>query len=251
MNFKNKVVIITGAGAGIGYATALKFAEAEAKVIVNSKSTSANDLIPLMTEKGTDCMFVQGDVSKWEDCQNIVERTIEKYGKVDILVNNAGIVIGGTIITQTLEDWDLTMNTNIKSMFMMSKLVVPVMQKQGGGVIVNTSSICGVKGVKDRLAYSASKGAVVALTKAMALDHAKENIRVNCVCPGTILTPSLQQRINNAPDPKVQEETFHARQPIGRLGTPEEIAQAIMFASCDEAAFMTGAMINIDGGYTM
>lgn len=251
MNFKNKIVIITGAGAGIGRATALKYAEAGAKVVVNSKSTSAESLIPLMTEKGADCMFVQGDVSKWEDCQQIVERTVEKYGRVDVLVNNAGIVIGGTILTQTLEDWDLTMDTNIKSMFMMSKLVVPIMQKQGGGVIVNTSSICGVKGVKDRLAYSVSKGAVVMLTKAMALDHAAENIRVNAVCPGTILTPSLQYRIDNAPDPKAMEDIFHARQPVGRLGTPEEIAQSIMFASCDEASFMTGALINIDGGYTM
>jgi len=250
-SFREKVVLVTGAGAGIGRAAAEKFAEAGAMVCVNSISESALETMNHITKKGQLSFFSQGDVSKETDARRIVEETVNRFGGLDILLNCAGIVLGGNIEETSAADWELTMSTNITSVFLVSKFAVPHLRARGGGGIVNVSSVLAVKGVVNRAAYTASKGAVLSLTKAMAADYLKDRIRVNCICPGTIHTPSLDRRIAASPDPRKAQEDFIARQPMGRLGKAEEVATAILFAAGDEASFMNGTSIIIDGAMSL
>ncbi|MGQ9693578.1 MAG: SDR family NAD(P)-dependent oxidoreductase [Thermodesulfobacteriota bacterium] len=252
MRFQGKVVLITGAGVGIGRAAAIRFGKERAKVAVNSLTSEHGlETLRLLKEAGGEGIYIQGDVSIAADAQHMVEETVKAFGKIDILVNNAGIVIPGRVDNMSEEDWDRTMAVNLKGVFLVSKYTIPVMRRNGGGVIVHNASVVALKGVKDRGAYTASKGGVWALTKAMAADYLSENIRVNCVCPGTTYTPSLERRIQAFPDPEKARADFIARQPMGRLGKDEEIAAAILFAASDEAAFMNGATIAIDGGMTI
>jgi len=252
MRFQGKVVLITGAGVGIGRATAVRFAKEGAKVAVNSL-TPANGMetLRLVKEAGGQGTYIQGDVSMAADAKRMVEETAKAFGQLNILVNNAGIVLPGRVDNMSEEDWDRTMAVNLKGVFLVSKYAIAEMRKIGGGVIVHNASVVAIKGVKDRAAYTASKAGVWALTKAMAADYLAENIRVNCVCPGTVQTPSLDRRIQAFPDPEKARADFIARQPMGRLGKEEEIAAAILFAASDEAAFMNGATITIDGGMTI
>ncbi|TXT44323.1 MAG: Short-chain dehydrogenase/reductase sdr [Spirochaetes bacterium] len=269
MDFKGKRVLITGAGAGIGRAAAVLFARAGARVAVNSltrRSVEATLALVRAECARSDCLegqsiFVQGDVSLAEDAQMLVKRAVDAFGGIDILVNCAGIVVGGRIEDVSEEDYQRVMDVNVKGTFLVSKYALPHLRASGaagptgaagaGSVIVNVASILAVKGVPDRGIYSASKGAVLSLTKAMAADHIREHIRVNAVCPGTTDTPSLEARLAAFPDPAAAKSAFTARQPMGRLGRAEEIAHAILFAACDEAGFMTGAVINIDGGMSI
>ena len=251
MNFQGKSVLITGAGKGIGREAALLFAEKGAKVAVNSRSRSGEETLEALKRAGAEGIFIQGDVSRRADAERMVSETVRAFGRLNILVNNAGIVLPGRVDDTSEEDFDRTMLVNVKGTFLVSKYAVMAMKKQGGGVIVHVGSVAALKGHVNRSAYSASKGAVVALTKAMAADYVKDNIRVNCVCPGTTHTPAIEEKIRTAPDPEAMRAMFVARQPMGRLGTVEEIAHAILFACCDEAAFMTGSIIPIDGGMTM
>ncbi len=252
MRFKDKVVLITGAGVGIGRAAAVRFGKEGAKVAVNSL-TPANGMetLRLIKEAGGDGVYIQGDVSRAADARRMVEETVKAFGRLNILVNNAGIIIPGRVDNMAEEDWDRTMAVNLKGVFLVSKYAIPEMRKNGGGVIVHNASVLALRGVRERGAYSASKGGVVSLTKAMAADYLSENIRVNCVCPGTTYTPSLERRIQAFPDREKALADFIARQPMGRLGKEEEIAAAILFAASDEAAFMTGATIAIDGGLSI
>jgi meso-butanediol dehydrogenase / (S,S)-butanediol dehydrogenase / diacetyl reductase len=176
---------------------------------------------------------------------------VAAFGKLDILVNNAGIVIPGRVDNMSEEDWDKTIAVNLKSVFLVSKYAAIVMRSQGRGVIVNNASAVALKGVKDRAAYSASKGGIVSLTRAMAADYLSDNIRVNCVCPGTTYTPSLISRLEASADREQAEKDFINRQPMKRFGTEDEIATAILFAACEEAGFMNGSIISIDGGMTI
>ncbi|MDR1730516.1 MAG: glucose 1-dehydrogenase [Synergistaceae bacterium] len=251
MNFRGKVVLITGAGAGIGKASAERFAEAGASVCVNSQSSSAEETAKIIEKRGYPSLFVRADVSQEEDARRLVEETVKRFGGLDVLVNCAGIVIGGNVEQTSLSDWRRTMEVNATGTFLMSKFAVPMLRKRGGGVIVNVSSIVATKGLVNRAAYSASKGAVLSLTKAMAADYLADHIRVNSVCPGTVHTPSLDQRIASSPDPEKALQDFIARQPMKRLGKAEEIATAILFAASDEAAFMNGANIAIDGAMSL
>jgi meso-butanediol dehydrogenase / (S,S)-butanediol dehydrogenase / diacetyl reductase len=252
MRFKGKVVLITGAGVGIGRAAAIRFGKEGAKVAINSL-TPANGLesLRLLKEAHGQGIYIQGDVSKNADARKMVQETINAFGRLDILVNNAGIVLPGRVDNTSEEDWDRTIAINLKGVFLVSKYAVPELRKAGGGVIVNNASVVALKGVKDRGAYAASKGGVVSLTKAMAADYLADRIRVNCVCPGTTLTPSLERRIQAFADPEKAKADFIARQPMGRLGKDEEIAAAILFAASDEVAFMNGAVIPVDGGMTI
>jgi NAD(P)-dependent dehydrogenase (short-subunit alcohol dehydrogenase family) len=249
MRFHEKAVLITGAGVGIGRAAAIRFGKEGAKVAINSLTPAHGlETLRLLQEAGGQGVYIQGDVSKDADAKRMVQETVKTFGRLDILVNNAGIVIPGRVDNISEEDWDRTVAVNLKGVFLASRYAIPEMRKVGGGVIVHNASVVAVKGVKDRAAYTASKGGVWALTKAMAADYIAENIRVNCVCPGTIYTPSLERRIQAFPDPEKARVDFIARQPMGRLGKDEEIAAAILFAASDEAAFMNGATITIDGG---
>ncbi|MDO9211162.1 MAG: glucose 1-dehydrogenase [Deltaproteobacteria bacterium] len=252
MRFRGKVVLITGAGVGIGRAAAVRFGKEGAKVAINSLTpTNGQETLRLLQEARGQGIYIQGDVSITADARRIVEETVKAFGRIDILVNNAGIVLPGRVDNISEEDWDRTIAVNLKGVYLVSKYTIPEMRKIGGGVIVLNASVVAIKGVKDRGAYTASKGGVLALTKAMAADYLSENIRVNCVCPGTTYTPSLERRIQAFADPEKARVDFIARQPMGRLGKDEEIAAAILFAASDEAAFMTGANIAIDGGMTI
>lgn len=252
MRFQDKVVLITGAGVGIGRATAVRFAQEGAKVAVNSLTpANGKETLRLLRDAGGEGIYIQGDVSKDADARRMVDETVKAFGRLDVLVNNAGIVIPGKADNTSEQDWDRTLAVNLKGAFLVSKYAIPEMRKVGGGVIVHNASVAAIKGLKDRAAYSASKGGLWALTKAMAADHIAENIRVNCVCPGTTYTPSLERRIQAFADPEKAKADFIARQPMGRLGADQEIAAALLFAASDEAAFMNGATIAIDGGMTI
>lgn len=249
MRLKDKVTIITGAGAGIGKATAILFAKEGAKLCCNSISKSALNVVEKIKQSGGDAIFVQADVSKEEDAKKIVEKTISEYGKIDILFNNAGIVIGGSVDTISIEDWDKSMAINVRGVYLVSKFAIPYL-KQSKGVIINNSSSVAFKGVKDRAAYTASKGAILSMTRAMAVDYVEDKIRVNAICPGTTDTPSLTERIKSkGGDFEKVKEDFVNRQRLGRFGTPEEIAEGVLFLVLNE--FCTGVSLLVDGGMTM
>jgi NAD(P)-dependent dehydrogenase (short-subunit alcohol dehydrogenase family) len=252
MRLKDKVAIITGAAAGIGRASALLFAQEGARIAaVDLDAGGAQSLRDEIHNRGGWALAIQADVSRVEDVQRLVEQVSTVFGRVDILFNNAGIVPHGKIHQTSEADWDRTMAVNVKSMYLLCHEVVPVFVKQGGGVILNTSSATALRSVVDRAAYGASKGAVLALTRSMALDYVRDNIRVNCLCPGTIDTPSLRQRLAAFPDPEEARRQFVARQPMGRLGTAEEVAQAALYLVSDEARFVTGTAFSIDGGFAV
>jgi len=248
MDIEDKVAVITGAGAGIGKATAELFAKKGAKVVCNSLSKSALKVVNDLKAQGFDALFVQGDVSREEDAKIIIDSTIDIYGKINILFNNAGIVIPGAVDTISTEDWERTMNVNVKGIYLVSKYAISHL-KATKGVIVNNSSSVAFKGVKDRAAYTASKGAVLSLTRAMAADYINDGVRVNVICPGTTDTPSLANRLQQFEDPEQARKDFVARQKMGRLGKPEEIAQGVLLLATN--GFTTGASLSIDGGMTM
>ncbi len=246
MRFEGKTALITGASVGIGKATAEQIVREGGKVAVNSQSEGAKAVADQLGG-----MFFQGQVENPDDAERMVKGALDAFGHLDILINNAGIVRGGRIDNCTLEDWDDSMAVNVRGVYLMSKFALHHMLERGSGSIVHNASVCGVKGLKERASYSASKGAVVALTWAMAADYVDKGIRVNCVNPGTTLTPSLQGRIDAFDDPIAAKKMFISRQPMGRLGESEEIAAAICFLASDEASFITGAILNVDGGLTI
>ena len=252
MQLQDKVAIITGAGAGIGRACCLLFSTEGAKVVAVDIDAAALNLVAeeVRHASGT-ILAIQGDVSRAPDVERVVATTAERFPAMHILFNNAGIVPHGKIHDTTEADWDRTMAVNVKSMYLMSRVVIPIFLKHGGGVILNTSSATALRSVVDRAAYSASKGAVLALTKSMAIDYVRDGIRVNCLCPGTIDTPSLQQRLAASGNPEEARKQFVARQLMGRLGTAEEVAKAALFLVSDDARFVTGAAFSIDGGFTV
>ncbi len=248
MKLNDKVAIVTGAGAGIGEATALLFAKEGAKVSCNSISKSGMKVVNAINSSGGEALFIQGDVSNEQDAKRIVEESVQRFGKIDILFNNAGIVIPGSIDSISTENWDRTMAVNVRGIYLVSKYAIPYLKKTRGTIINNASSVA-LKGVKDRAAYTASKGAVLSMTRAMATDYIEDGIRVNAICPGTTDTPSLAGRLAKFEDPQKARQDFIARQKLGRLGAPEEIAEGVLFLACNE--FTTGASISIDGGMTM
>jgi len=249
MRLDGKVAIITGAGAGIGEATAILFAKEGAIICCNSLSESAKRTAEKINSIGGKAIFIQADVSIEEDAKRIINETIKKFQKIDILFNNAGIVIGGAIHTTLIQDWDKIMAVNVRGIYLVSKYAIPSLKKTHG-VIINNSSSVAFKGVKNRAAYTASKGAVLSMTRAMAMDYLEDKIRVNAICPGTTETPSLEKRLRaeegNYEEVKAQ---YVARQYMGRLGKPEEIAEGVLFLVLNE--FCTGISLLVDGGMTM
>jgi len=248
MKLLNKIAIITGAGAGIGEATALLLAKEGAKVCCNDISESALKVVEKIKASKGNAIYVKADISQEEDVKELIDRTIEAYRKIDILFNNAGIVLSGRIDNTSTVDWDKTIAINLRSVYLVSKHAIPYLQKTKGTIINNASSVA-LKGVKDRAAYTASKGAVLSLTRAMAMDYIDIPIRVNSVSPGTTDTPSLAKRLAAFDDPEKARAMFIARQPLGRFGTPNEIAEGVLFLATNE--FCTGINLSIDGGMTI
>lgn len=253
MRLNSKVAIVTGGGAGIGRASCLLFARERAKIVaVDLFADGIQTLAKEIHSAGGEAEPIVADVSNTADVERCVQEALGRFGRVDILFNNAGIVVPGKIHEICETDWDRSMNVNVKSMYLMCRSVVPLFQKQGGGVILNTSSAVVLRTVTDRAVYTAAKGAVLALTRSMALDYVKDGIRVNCLCPGTVDTPSFQQRMAAlGGNPAFARKQFEARQPMGRLGTAEEIAEAALYMVSDEAAFVTGGAFPIDGGLSL
>jgi NAD(P)-dependent dehydrogenase (short-subunit alcohol dehydrogenase family) len=243
-----RAAIVTGAGKGIGRAVAVKLAAAGVAVCCNSVTDSAAAVAAEITASGGSAVFVRADVSVKADVTRLVREAAAAFGGIDILVNNAGIVLPGTVENTTEADWDATFAVNVKSVYLLSQEALPQIIARGG-VIVNTASSVALKGVTDRFAYTASKGAVVALTRAMAADLLGKGVRVNCVCPGTTWTPSLEGRLARFSNYEEKKAEFAARQPIGRFGAPDEIADAVIYLI--NAAFCTGAVLSVDGGMTI
>ena len=250
-----KVAIITGATSGIGKATALLFAEEGADVVITGRRVELGQRVENeVRQKGVRCVFVQADHAQAGDCSRVLERTLSEFGRVDILFNNAGIVTKGTAETTSEEVWNETLAINVTAVWHMCKLVIPIMKQQGAGVIVNNGSDWSVVAGKNAFPYVMSKGAVGMMTKAMALDHARENIRVNAVCPGdTFVDRWMEKGYFEGSDPVSLEEAIQessAYIPMGRFGKPEEIAKAVLFLASEDSSFMTGHLLLVDGGNT-
>lgn len=247
----NKTALVTGAGSGIGAAIAQLFAKAGAHVFVTDRvESSGRDIQKRIKGDGGTAEFCQLDIADETQCKAVAEHVLHNASRLDILVNNAGIGHVGTMATTEVSDLDRVCAVNIRGTFLITKAFLPSMLARATGSIVNIASIGGVIGVRDRLAYTVSKHAVVGLTRAMALDHAKEGIRINAICPGRVETPWVQERLREYPDPKKAYEEMCSTQPMGRMGRPEEIAAAALYLASDEAAFVTGATLTPDGGWS-
>ena len=247
MRISKKVAIITGAASGIGRTTAILFAKEGGKVIVaDQNEVGGNETVDMIRSDGGQAMFKRVNVTSATDMQDMVETTINTYGKLNILVNNAGIAIRLPVVDLPEEDWDRNIDVNLKSIYLSSKYAIPRMIENEGGSIVNIASIYGIVGGRTRAAYTASKGGVVNLTRSMALDYALHKIRVNCVCPGFVNTPLLKN-ILKTPEEYQALADLH---PMGRLGDMLEIAQGILYLASDASSFVTGIALPIDGGYT-
>ena len=250
MKLQGRVALITGGTEGMGFATAGLFLKEGAKVVITGRSQEKGRKAIRGLSRLGEVEFIRGDVSRSEDAKRMVGRTVERFGKLDILFNNAGVYLEKLAEDTTEEDWDRVLDTNLKGTFLVTKFAIPYMKKQRSGSIINNSSDAGLVGNRACPAYCASKGAITIMTKAMALDYAKFNIRVNCVNPGTIDTPMLACEVRASSNPKNYLKRANEEHPIGRVGTPEEIANAVLFLASDESSFVTGAALSVDGGLT-
>lgn len=249
MTLAGKVALVTGGASGIGRATALLLArEGAAVAVVDRNQPQAETVAAQIHQEGGQAIAVGCDVSVAADCQRAVAETVAAFDGLDILFNNAGIIRRADVLDTTEEEWDRVMAVNVKAIFLMSKFAVPVMNERGGGAIVNTGSGWGLVGGRNAVSYCASKGAVVNMTRAMALDHAAQKIRVNCVCPGDTHTDMLRSEAQQLGQPEERFLQDAADRPLGRIGTPEDIAQAVLYLVGDTASFVTGAVLVVDGG---
>ncbi|PZU88120.1 MAG: short-chain dehydrogenase [Chelatococcus sp.] len=250
MRLDGKTAIITGGGSGIGHEAAKLFAAEGAKVMVADRDEAAATRVAgEIAAAGGSAVAHTVDVSKENEVAGMIERAVAELGRLDILVNNAGYGIAGTVVTTSEADWNALMAVNVNGVFFGCKHAIPVMAKQGGGAIVNTASAAANVGIHDRAAYVASKGAVAALTRAMAIDHVDAGIRINAVAPGTIESPYFT-KILSGPDGAELRRGLEERQAMGRLGKPVEIAQAMLWLASDDASFCTGSVVVVDGGWT-
>jgi NAD(P)-dependent dehydrogenase (short-subunit alcohol dehydrogenase family) len=244
---KNKTIIVTGAGSGIGRACALAMTREGARVaLVGRRLDRIEDTA---REAGAAAIPIAADVSKPEDVERVLEKTVNAFGQVNVLVNNAGILHVGSAEQISEQQWDETFNINVRGLWLLSRAVLPRMRQAGGGSIINVASVLGINGARNRAAYSASKGAVVLLTKCMAIDHGQENIRVNAICPAFVETELTAAYLQQVPDPDAVRRQRIAVHPIGRLGQPHDLAGLTVYLASDESSWVTGAAFPVDGGY--
>ncbi len=253
MRLQGKVAIVTGAASGIGRATAILFAEEGARVMcadINGEGVKAT--ADAIVSKGGEAAWMQADVAREEDVRRMVQETVARFGRLDVLFNNAGVEMVAPISEVSEERWRWLMDINLKGVHLGCKYAVPEMAKVGGGAIVNTASVAGIEGIAGLSTYCASKGGVILLTKALAVELAPLKIRVNAVCPGVIRTPMVERALSElfAANPEEAWQRLGRLHPLGRVGEPEEVARAVLFLASDEASFITGVALPVDGGWT-
>ena len=246
---ENKIALVTGSGSGIGRASALTFAREGAKVVVADVSVNGGEeTVQMIKKAGSEAIFVKTDISKASDVQALIQAAVETYGRLDCVHNNAGIEgVTAPMADYPDEEWDRVIDINLKGVWLCMKAEIRQMLKQGGGAIVNTASTLGVVGIQGISAYVASKSGVVGLTKAAALDYATSGIRINAVMPGVIRTPMMDRQMGE--NAHLAEQQYISLEPIGRLGRPEEIAEAVVWMCSDAASFVLGHAMAVDGGY--
>lgn len=246
MRLQGKVAIVTGGASGIGRATAELFAVERAMVVIADVDEAGGQAtVAALADRGAGAEFVRTDVRHRADVQRLVARAVERFGRVDILVNNAGVNILGDVVEAADEEYDLMMDTNVRGTFLCTKFVLPHMRAAGGGVIVNVASVAALVGARRNVVYDASKGAVLNMTRALAVDHAPDGIRVNCICPGLVDTPMTQRWLAGQENP----DQIRRYGLLQRPARPEEIAQAILFLASDMSSYMTGGYLAVDGGF--
>jgi len=249
MKLDGKVALITGGNSGIGSATAALLAKEGAAVVLTGRNQERGEQVAqAINDAGGKAMFIRSDVRIAEDCRRAVEQTLEQFGRIDVLFNNAGVFHPKTVPECTEQEWDETIDSSLKGAFLMSKYALPSMIERGSGSIIHTSSGWGILGGDHAAAYCAAKGGLVVMAKAMAIDHGPDGIRVNCVCPGDVLTPMLP---DDAAKRGMSWEDYAAgaaNRPLGRIGTAEEIADAVLFLASNESSFVTGEALVVDGG---
>ncbi len=249
ISLKGKVVVVTGAASGIGLATAKRLAEAQAKVaLLDISVDQGKDAAAEIIENGGEAQYFKCDVTSRTNCGSVTEEIIRIYGRIDTLFNNAGLIIRKNVVELEEEEWDLVLNVNLKSVYLLSHFVIPFMRKSGGGSIINTGSGWGLKGGPDAASYCAAKGGIVNLTKAMAVDFGPDNIRVNCVCPGDVDTPLLHREAQQLGQDDEEFLKEAADRPLGRVGQPIDIANAVLFFASDLSSWITGSVLVVDGG---
>jgi NAD(P)-dependent dehydrogenase (short-subunit alcohol dehydrogenase family) len=254
MQLANRVALVTGAGIGIGRATVMLLAQEGARVVVQDVSADiAEETAQLINHAGGEAVSIGGDVTSNANAEAMVQRAVDSYGRLDVLFNNAGIWRGGTILDISEEDWDQTMSVNVKGIYLVSRYAVQQMMRQESGSIINAASVAALRGSPMSAAYHASKGAVLLLTKCMAIDFGRYGIRVNCICPGIIDTQMADQLLTYrslGDDDRKQAliETYEERHPLGRFGQPAEVAKVVLFLASDESSFVSGAAWSVDGG---
>lgn len=257
MRLADKVAVVTGGSSGIGRSISLLFAKEGARVaIVARDSSKASDVLREITKQGGNAVFVKADVCDEEQTKAMVNQVVEKYGKIHILVNDAGRGLNKPIAEITEEEWEAVMDVNVKGVFFCTKHVLPKLIETGSGSIVNISSVAALFAVPNMAAYSTSKGALISMTRSVALDYAKYHIRANCICPTSISTPLFQKNAGEFAAMKgiTKEqllENWDRAHPLGRLGQPEDVANAALFLASDESAFITGVSLLVDGGRTV
>jgi meso-butanediol dehydrogenase / (S,S)-butanediol dehydrogenase / diacetyl reductase len=246
MKLEGKVAFVTGFGSGLGQAIAVMFAKEGAWVAGTSRTEAkGRETVQKIEQAGGKAHFRSGDVANSEQMKSVIAETVERFGGLDIVVNSAGVRTNGSITEITEEQWDLTLNANVKGAFVVSRLAIPEMVKRGGGVILHIAARSGMLGQAGRAAYCASKGGLVRLTEAMAMDHAKDRIRVNCICPGPTRTPMVD---TSTPEKLAR---YRTRVPLGRIGEPDDVAYAALYLVSDDASFVTGAILPVDAGMRM